>query len=174
MRWLIRFVDKSQFCISSCRDNRRFERRGDERYNNSSNNNFNDPRRRRDVPGDGQPQQRPRNEDNNRRRVDLGDDARRRIEECDDRRRGNDWYPRRDDRSSHRQGRYGNYHEPEEPEWMSASINQGELMELHGFDDSPEKEVSKKKNLPTEEPKKKGKDLWMDGLFCHSEVEFYP
>ena len=106
--------------------------------------------------------------------VDLGDDARRRIEECDDRRRGNDWYPRRDDRSSNRQGRYGNYHEPEEPEWMSASINQGELMELHGFDDSPEKEVSKKKNLPTEEPKKKGKDLWMDGLFCHSEVEFYP
>ena len=31
--------------------------------------------------------------------------------------------------------------ETEEPEWMSESVQLGELMELRGFDDSPEKEV---------------------------------
>lgn len=34
--------------------------------------------------------------------------------------------------------------ETEEPEWMSESVQMGELMELRGFDDSPEKEVFSK------------------------------
>ena len=38
-------------------------------------------------------------------------------------------------------GRYNNRrNEGEEPEWMSETIEQGEMMELRGFDDSPEKE----------------------------------
>ena len=38
-------------------------------------------------------------------------------------------------------GRYPRRSETEEPEWMSESVQMGELMELRGFDDSPEKEV---------------------------------
>ena len=48
-------------------------------------------------------------------------------------------YGRRD-----RGGRYPRRSETEEPEWMSESVQMGgELMELRGFDDSPEKEVSR-------------------------------
>ena len=36
--------------------------------------------------------------------------------------------------------RYPRRSETEEPEWMSESVQMGELMELRGFDDSPEKE----------------------------------
>ena len=36
--------------------------------------------------------------------------------------------------------RYPRRAETEEPEWMSESVQMGELMELRGFDDSPEKE----------------------------------
>jgi len=44
--------------------------------------------------------------------------------------------------------RYGQRRsETEEPEWMSESVNQDELMELHGFDDSPEKESSAEHNI---------------------------
>ena len=45
-------------------------------------------------------------------------------------------YGRRD-----RGGRYPRRSETEEPEWMSESVQMGELMELRGFDDSPEKEA---------------------------------
>ena len=38
--------------------------------------------------------------------------------------------------------RYPRRSETEEPEWMSESVQMGELMELHGFDDSPDKESS--------------------------------
>lgn len=38
--------------------------------------------------------------------------------------------------------RYSRRSETEEPEWMSESVTMGgELMELHGFDDSPEKDI---------------------------------
>ena len=38
-------------------------------------------------------------------------------------------------------GRGGRYGKDVEPEWMSAPVDQDNLMELKGFDDSPEKEV---------------------------------
>ena len=45
----------------------------------------------------------------------------------------------RKDRGSNRGSRRN-----EEPEWMSAPINQDDMMELKGFDDSPEKEAKSK------------------------------
>ena len=53
-------------------------------------------------------------------------------------------------RDDHKRGG-GGRREAEEPEWMSAPVNQDELMELRGFDESPEKE-------PNAEPQKKLKE----------------
>ncbi|TRY70753.1 hypothetical protein TCAL_07343, partial [Tigriopus californicus] len=45
--------------------------------------------------------------------------------------------------------------EESEPEWMSAQVEQGELMELRGFDDSPEKErPPRSENAPLKMPNK--------------------
>ena len=88
-----------------------------------------------------------------------------------DRDRNRDWYdrggdfepPNRGDRSGDRgrgsrtdrgtsrknepRGRGGGrYARDVEPEWMSAPVNQDETFELKGFDDSPEKEVEKKRS----------------------------
>ena len=43
----------------------------------------------------------------------------------------------------------GRYARDVEPEWMSAPVNQDETFELKGFDDSPEKEVEKKRSNTT-------------------------
>ena len=174
------------------RDNRRFDRRGDDRYGNGNTGYNDDPRRRREVddprtrrtetdrrrneieeprrdefrrPTNEGPNRRRENDDT-RRRNDI-DDSRRRNERLEEStssgdpvedarrqkenearrraepevRRGNDdrWYSRRDDRddfnggsgrggpSNNRaagSGRFGNYREADEPEWMSATLDQ--------------------------------------------------
>ena len=96
-----------------------------------------------------------RHAENEKRRIAAGEPA------TDLRRNNNEdrWYSRRDERDDFnggprrgmnnrddrggRGGRFGggSYREAEEPEWMSTTCVQGELMELRGFDDSPEKDV---------------------------------
>lgn len=43
--------------------------------------------------------------------------------------------------------------EENEPEWMSAQVEEGELMELRGFDDSPEKERQPRSEKTTNKPR---------------------
>ena len=54
--------------------------------------------------------------------------------------------------------KFGGRREPRDsvPEWMDVPVNQDDMMELRGFDDSPEKEVKPKKEtkLDRKEDKK--------------------
>ena len=119
-----------------------------------------------------------RHAENEKRRIAAGEPA------TDLRRNNNEdrWYSRRDERDDFnggprrgmnnrddrggRGGRFGggSYREAEEPEWMSTTCVQGELMELRGFDDSPEKEVRGQQQHEQQQQNvaKKGRELQLE------------